>query len=129
MEELSRKADTSTLGCPEQTHEEASSAWAELVCQERTIHREGRLFYSILFHFIHVCARPNPAWMPEPGAGTGGPGRGRLRGCHQLPPTVTNVPLWTQRLGTEGQTAGRKEGRKEGALEDKVVLWAAIMDI
>lgn len=52
-----------------------------------------------------------------------------LRGCHELPPTVTNVPLWPHGLETEGQTAGRKEGRKEGALEDKVDLWTAIMDI
>lgn len=86
-------------------------------------------FYPILFHFISVCARPNPAWMPRAKSWHWGPGRGRLRGCHEPPPRVTNVPLWLQCLETQGQTAGRKEGRKEGALEDKVVLWTAIMDI
>lgn len=81
-------------------------------------------FYSILLRFVCVCARPNPAWMPEPRAGSGGrAGERTLRGCHELPPTVTNVPLWLQRLETRAQTAGRKEGRKEGALGRQSCSW------
>lgn len=114
MEELSSKADVSTLGCPEQTHGEALSAWAELMCQERTIHREGRLFYSILFYFIHVCARPNPAWMPEPRAGTGGQageGSGAAMNSH---PRWQTCHCGPSALGhRDRQQGGRREGRKE----------------
>lgn len=129
MEELSRKTDMSMLGCSEQTHREALNALAELVCQERTIHGEGRLFYSILFHFIYVCARPDPAWMPEPRAGTGGQageGSGAATNSH---------PRWqTCHCGSSAlrhrhrQQGGRREGRKE-LWKTKVVLWTAIMDI
>lgn len=112
MEELSRKTDVSTLGCSEQAHGEALSALTELAGQERTIHREGRLFYSMA-----MSVPAQPSWDARAKCWHRGPGGGTLRGYHELPPTVTNVPLWLHRLETEGQTAERKEGGKEGRKE------------
>lgn len=124
MEELSGRTDVTTLGCSERL----KVHWLE-----RTTHRKARRLNSTLFHFIipfYFClCQPQPSLDARGRSWHWGPGREMLRGCHEPPPTVTNVPLWPHGLETEGQTAGRKQGRKEGALEDKVDLWTAIMDI
>lgn len=107
MEELSGKAEVSTLDCPEQTQREALSALAELVCQERTIHRDYFIpFYSTLFMPV-----PSPA---QPRAGTGGQAGEGSGAAMNSQPRWQTCHCGSRALGhRDRQQGGRREGRKE----------------